>query len=51
MRTTAPADRSQERWRRLLRFGRPGTAVGEPDSAYHRAVARDLREASKRSAA
>ncbi|WP_406323138.1 alpha/beta fold hydrolase [Streptomyces sp. NBC_01637] len=50
VRTTAPTDWSQERWRELLRVGRPASAAGELDSAYHRAVERDLREASKRSA-
>jgi hypothetical protein len=50
VRTTAPADWSQERWRELLRVGRPGSGVGELDSAYHRAVERDRREASERSA-
>ncbi|MFD4032012.1 alpha/beta fold hydrolase [Streptomyces sp. NPDC058637] len=50
MRTTAPADWSQERWRALLRTGRPGSREGAPDPAYDRAVDRDLREASERSA-
>ncbi|MET4646213.1 pimeloyl-ACP methyl ester carboxylesterase [Streptomyces atratus] len=50
VRTTAPADWSQERWRELLRVGRPGSAEGEPVSPHHRAVERDLREASERSA-
>ncbi|MGW4227810.1 alpha/beta fold hydrolase [Streptomyces sp. NPDC004980] len=50
MRTTAPADWSQERWRALLRTGRPGSPEGAPDPAYERAVDRDLREASERSA-
>ncbi|WP_371126491.1 hypothetical protein [Streptomyces sp. 136MFCol5.1] len=49
MRTTVPADWSQERWRELLRVGRPGSAVGDAESAHHRAVERDLREASERS--
>ncbi|MGW8884901.1 alpha/beta fold hydrolase [Streptomyces sp. NPDC055749] len=48
--TTAPADWSQERWRELLRTGRPGSAVGDPDEAFHRAVERGLRESSERSA-
>ncbi|MFE6037344.1 alpha/beta fold hydrolase [Streptomyces sp. NPDC056452] len=50
MRTTAPADWSQERWRELLRSGRPGSPGGAPDAAYDRAVDRNLREASERSA-
>jgi len=50
MRTTAPADWSQERWRELLRAGRPGSTEGAPDPAFDRAVDRDLREASERSA-
>ncbi|MFC8593776.1 alpha/beta fold hydrolase [Streptomyces atroolivaceus] len=50
MRTTAPADWSQERWRELLRAGRPGSTDGAPDPAFDRAVDRDLREASERSA-
>jgi pimeloyl-ACP methyl ester carboxylesterase len=40
--TTSPADWSAERWRALLREGRPGDADGT--------VERDLREASERSA-
>ncbi|MEV5160232.1 alpha/beta hydrolase [Streptomyces sp. NPDC053728] len=50
MGTTAPADWSQERWRELLRAGRPSSAAGAPDPAFDRAVDRDLREASERSA-
>ncbi|CAM5330928.1 alpha/beta fold hydrolase [Streptomyces atroolivaceus] len=50
MRTTAPADWSQERWRELMRAGRPGSTEGAPDPAFDRAVDRDLREASERSA-
>ncbi|MFD3656391.1 alpha/beta fold hydrolase [Streptomyces sp. NPDC058620] len=50
MRTTTPANWSQDRWRDLLRAGRPGSAAGDPDEAFHRAVERDLREASERSA-
>jgi Predicted hydrolases or acyltransferases (alpha/beta hydrolase superfamily) len=34
----------------LLRAGRPGTTAGRPDTAHNRAVERDLREASERSA-
>lgn len=48
--TTSPADWSRETWRELLRAGRPGTAVGQPDTARNRAAERDLREASERSA-
>jgi hypothetical protein len=48
--TTHPADWSREHWRELLRAGRPGTAAGQPDTAQNRAVERDLREASERSA-
>ncbi|WP_406839695.1 alpha/beta fold hydrolase [Streptomyces sp. AHU1] len=48
--TTAPADWSREKWRELLRAGRPGTAAGQPDTARSRAVERELREASERSA-
>ncbi|MCX4578826.1 alpha/beta hydrolase [Streptomyces sp. NBC_01571] len=48
--TTSPADWSREHWRELLRAGRPGTTVGQPDTAHNRAVERDLREASERSA-
>ncbi|MBM7439780.1 alpha/beta hydrolase [Streptomyces sp. HB132] len=50
MRTTAPADWSPERWRELLRAGRPGSTDGAPDPAFDRAMDRDLREASERSA-
>ncbi|MET8171309.1 alpha/beta fold hydrolase [Streptomyces clavifer] len=50
MRTTAPAAWSQERWRALLRTGRPGSPESAPDPAYDRAVDRDLREVSERSA-
>ncbi|MFF2137422.1 alpha/beta fold hydrolase [Streptomyces sp. NPDC058193] len=50
MSTTAPADWSQERWREFLRAGRPGSKDGTPDPAFDRAVDRDLREASERSA-
>ncbi|MFG2429749.1 alpha/beta fold hydrolase [Streptomyces sp. NPDC048590] len=50
MNTTAPADWSQERWREHLRAGRPGTTAGAADPAFERAVERDLREASERSA-
>jgi pimeloyl-ACP methyl ester carboxylesterase len=48
--STPPADWSRDRWRELLVSGRPGTAVGQPDTAQNRAVERDLREASERSA-
>ncbi|MET8137075.1 MULTISPECIES: alpha/beta hydrolase [unclassified Streptomyces] len=48
--TTSPADWSRETWRELLRAGRPGTAAGQPDTVRNRAVERDLREASERSA-
>ncbi|MFD7997918.1 alpha/beta fold hydrolase [Streptomyces mirabilis] len=48
--TTSPADWSREHWRELLRAGRPGTTAGRPDTAHNRAVERDLREASERSA-
>ncbi|MHA5046996.1 alpha/beta fold hydrolase [Streptomyces sp. SD15] len=48
--TTRPADWSREHWRELLRAGRPGTTVGQPDTAQSRAAERDLREASERSA-
>ncbi|WP_461018445.1 alpha/beta fold hydrolase [Streptomyces daliensis] len=48
--TTDAADWSAERWQELLRAGRPGTAAGRPDDAYNRAVERDLRETSERSA-
>ena len=48
--TTSPADWSRDHWRELLRAGRPGTAVGQPDTEQNRAVERDLREASERSA-
>ncbi|MFF2363253.1 alpha/beta fold hydrolase [Streptomyces sp. NPDC058122] len=48
--TTSPADWSRERWRELLRAGRPGTAAGQPDSVRNRSLERDLREASERSA-
>ncbi|MFF4799491.1 alpha/beta fold hydrolase [Streptomyces sp. NPDC001351] len=48
--TTAPADWSREHWRELLVQGRPATSVGRPDSPRNRAVERDLREASERSA-
>lgn len=50
MSTTAPADWSPERWRELLRAGRPGTGDGVPDPAFERAVDQDLKEASERSA-
>ncbi|MEU0126941.1 alpha/beta hydrolase [Streptomyces sp. NPDC006289] len=50
MSTTAPADWSPERWRELLRAGRPGSTDGAPDPAFDHAVDRDLREASERSA-
>ncbi|MFI9023869.1 alpha/beta fold hydrolase [Streptomyces sp. NPDC053560] len=48
--TTRPADWSPERWRELLRAGRPGSAAGRPDDARNRAVARELRSESERSA-
>jgi pimeloyl-ACP methyl ester carboxylesterase len=48
--TTAPADWSRDHWRDLLREGRPGTAVGRADTIHSRALERDLREASERSA-
>jgi hypothetical protein len=47
---TDPADWSREHWRELLREGRPATSAGRPDTARTRAVERDLREASERSA-
>ncbi|WP_329125735.1 alpha/beta fold hydrolase [Streptomyces sp. NBC_01465] len=48
--STAPGDWSVEEWRRLLRDGRPGTEVGQPDDAFNRSVERDYQEASERSA-
>ncbi|MEV6651841.1 alpha/beta hydrolase [Streptomyces sp. NPDC051219] len=48
--TTRPNDWSTQRWRELLGAGRPGSAAGQPDDAHNRAVERDLREASERSA-
>nr|WP_037618635.1 alpha/beta hydrolase [Streptomyces aureus] len=48
--TTGAADWSRETWRQLLRAGRPGTAAGRPDTVHSRAVERELREASERSA-
>ncbi|MCZ4605067.1 alpha/beta hydrolase [Streptomyces sp. Lzd4kr] len=48
--STAAADWSRESWREMLRAGRPGTAAGQPDTARSRAVERELREASERSA-
>ncbi|MFD3311618.1 alpha/beta fold hydrolase [Streptomyces sp. NPDC058694] len=48
--TTSPADWSREHWSDLLRTGHPGTTAGRPDTARGRAVERDLREASERSA-
>ncbi|MGI5472635.1 alpha/beta fold hydrolase [Streptomyces sp. CA-132043] len=48
--TTRPADWSPERWRELLRAGRPGSAAGRPDDARNRAVARELHSESERSA-
>lgn len=48
--TTRPADWSPERWRELLREGRPGTAAGRPDDARNRAVERELQDESERSA-
>nr|WP_208857871.1 alpha/beta hydrolase [Streptomyces flavidovirens] len=48
--STSPADWNAERWRELLRAGRPGTRGGRPDDAHHRAVERGLRDASERSA-
>ncbi|WP_258052975.1 alpha/beta fold hydrolase [Streptomyces sp. Ru73] len=48
--TTRPADWSPERWRALLRAGRPGSAVGQPDDARNRAVERELQSESERSA-
>ncbi|WP_179382388.1 alpha/beta fold hydrolase [Streptomyces sp. SA15] len=47
---TAAADWSREHWRDLLREGRPGTAEGRADAAHSRAIERDLREVSERSA-
>ncbi|MFI9564680.1 alpha/beta fold hydrolase [Streptomyces rishiriensis] len=46
-RTTAPADWSRDRWRALLRAGRPRT----PATGLADATAQDLREASERSGA
>ncbi|WP_030608276.1 alpha/beta fold hydrolase [Streptomyces sclerotialus] len=48
--TTRPADWSPERWRELLRAGRPGSAAGQPDDARNRAVERELQSESERSA-
>ncbi|WLW50890.1 alpha/beta fold hydrolase [Streptomyces sp. YU58] len=48
--TTVAADWSRDHWRELLREGRPGTTAGRPETAHDRAVERDLREASERSA-
>ncbi|MFF4183304.1 alpha/beta fold hydrolase [Streptomyces sp. NPDC001691] len=48
--STPPADWSAERWHALLRAGRFGTAVAEPDPAYEAAVERELRVESERSA-
>ncbi|WP_405407107.1 MULTISPECIES: alpha/beta fold hydrolase [unclassified Streptomyces] len=50
MDTTTPANWSPERWRELLRTGRPVRPPGEPGAAHDRTVERDLREASERSA-
>ncbi|MEV7399801.1 alpha/beta hydrolase [Streptomyces sp. NPDC091267] len=50
MRTTTPANWSPERWRELLRTGRPTRPPGKPGAAHDRTVERDLREASERSA-
>lgn len=50
MRTTTPANWSLERWRELLRTGRPARSPGASGAAHQRAVERDLREASERSA-
>ncbi|WNI26799.1 alpha/beta fold hydrolase [Streptomyces sp. ITFR-16] len=50
IRTTTPADWSPERWRILLRKGRPGRPLGVVAQAHQRAVVRDLRVASERSA-
>ncbi|WP_406144321.1 alpha/beta fold hydrolase [Streptomyces sp. NBC_01012] len=50
VRTSAPADWSQEHWRELLRAGRPGSTADAQDPAFDRAVDHGLREASKRSA-
>ncbi|WTX99029.1 alpha/beta hydrolase [Streptomyces sp. NBC_01420] len=48
--TTTPADWSAERWRVLLREGRPGPTLGLVGAAHQRAVVRDLRLVSERSA-
>ncbi|MFJ8389980.1 alpha/beta fold hydrolase [Streptomyces sp. NPDC094438] len=48
--TTSPADWSAERWRQLLRDGRSGTTVADPDRAYEAVVERELRAESERSA-
>ncbi|WP_406459390.1 alpha/beta hydrolase [Streptomyces sp. NBC_00876] len=48
--TTTPADWSPERWRVVLRKGRPGRTPGVIGAALHRAVERNLRERSERSA-
>ncbi|GAA0446672.1 alpha/beta fold hydrolase [Streptomyces olivaceiscleroticus] len=48
--TTRPADWSPERWRELLRAGRPGSTVGRPDDARNRAVEQELQSESERSA-
>ncbi|MFH8469530.1 alpha/beta fold hydrolase [Streptomyces sp. NPDC017991] len=47
---TSPADWSRERWSALLRDGRPGTAAGRADTVRSRALERELRAASERSA-
>ncbi|MEU2458915.1 alpha/beta hydrolase [Streptomyces sp. NPDC012473] len=53
IRTTAPADWSQEHWRELLRAGRPGSGDGAPGPASGPAIApaadRGLRGAGERS--
>ncbi|MFE3683508.1 alpha/beta fold hydrolase [Streptomyces sp. NPDC059095] len=48
--TTPPADWSAEHWHDLLRAGRDGTAVAEPDPTQEAITARELRRESERSA-
>lgn len=47
---TSPADWSREHWRGLLVEGRPGRTPDHPDRAVNRALEREFREASERSA-
>ncbi|MGW8724925.1 alpha/beta fold hydrolase [Streptomyces sp. NPDC055808] len=48
--STPPADWSPGHWHDLLRAGRFGTAVAEPDPAHEAALERELRVESERSA-